>query len=119
MLNKHLKEVTELVKTIDNYNPFLIVIDSNVHNNLFNYLLLSEIMSNNTFEEIKDPDTICFLPFTSGTTGLNKNVILTHRNIVSQMYQLDREQVNKLDCNDCIVATMPFSYIFGCVVLLN
>lgn len=33
------------------------------------------------------PDDVCVMPYSSGTTGLPKGVELTHRNIVSNVYQ--------------------------------
>lgn len=36
-----------------------------------------------------DPnEEICLLPFSSGTTGLPKGVMLTHKNIVSNLCQM-------------------------------
>lgn len=37
----------------------------------------------------RDPKDICFLPYSSGTTGLPKGVELTHRNIVANCEQIN------------------------------
>lgn len=41
-----------------------------------------------------DNRDVAFLPFSSGTTGLSKGVQLTHRNIVSNIVQLEEPEVN-------------------------
>lgn len=38
---------------------------------------------------IPDPESIAILPYSSGTTGLPKGVMLTHSNIVSNVLQFD------------------------------
>lgn len=37
----------------------------------------------------RDPKDICFLPYSSGTTGLPKGVELTHKNIVANCEQIN------------------------------
>lgn len=37
-----------------------------------------------------DPDNLAFLLYSSGTTGLPKGVRLTHRNIVSNIVQVEQ-----------------------------
>ena len=34
------------------------------------------------------PDDVAILPYSSGTTGFPKGVQLTHRNVVSNLYQM-------------------------------
>ena len=36
-----------------------------------------------------DPDDLFALPYSSGTTGLPKGVMLTHRNLIANMLQVD------------------------------
>jgi long-subunit acyl-CoA synthetase (AMP-forming) len=38
--------------------------------------------------EIEPASTVALIPFSSGTTGLPKGVLLTHRNIVSELAAL-------------------------------
>jgi acyl-CoA synthetase (AMP-forming)/AMP-acid ligase II len=58
---------------------------------------------------------LAVLPYSSGTTGLPKGVMLTHRNLVANLRQLesvDRESQTPL------VGVLPFFHIYGLVVVL-
>jgi len=54
--------------------------------------------------------------FTSGTTGEPKGVVLSHRNIISNVMQF-RSLVD-LDRTDTLMASLPFFHSFGCTVTL-
>ena len=64
-----------------------------------------------------DPDDVVVLPYSSGTTGLAKGVMLTHRNLVSNIEQT--LATAKLDESDAFVAVLPFFHIYGMQVLMN
>jgi acyl-CoA synthetase (AMP-forming)/AMP-acid ligase II len=57
------------------------------------------------------------LPFSSGTTGLSKGVMLTHRNLVANMEQI--RAVHRVAGTDVLVGVLPFFHIYGQVVVLN
>jgi acyl-CoA synthetase (AMP-forming)/AMP-acid ligase II len=57
------------------------------------------------------------LPYSSGTTGLAKGVILTHRNLVANLAQL--EPVFKVNAESKILAVLPFFHIYGMTVMMN
>jgi acyl-[acyl-carrier-protein]-phospholipid O-acyltransferase / long-chain-fatty-acid--[acyl-carrier-protein] ligase len=54
--------------------------------------------------------------FTSGTTGEPKGVVLSHRNIISNVMQF--RSVVHLDRNDTLMASLPFFHCFGSTVTL-
>ncbi|MBX9929250.1 MAG: 4-coumarate--CoA ligase family protein [Gemmatimonadaceae bacterium] len=56
------------------------------------------------------------LPYSSGTTGLPKGVMLTHRNLVANMAQC--EHIEAAGPGDHIIGTLPFFHIYGMVVIL-
>jgi acyl-CoA synthetase (AMP-forming)/AMP-acid ligase II len=63
------------------------------------------------------PDDVVALPYSSGTTGLCKGVMLTHRNLVANIAQtLGPLQLRP---EDNLVAVMPFFHIYGMQVLMN
>jgi len=57
------------------------------------------------------------LPYSSGTTGLPKGVMLTHHNIVSNLAQV--EPVEPMSEQDTLVGILPFFHIYGMVVVMN
>jgi acyl-CoA synthetase (AMP-forming)/AMP-acid ligase II len=62
-------------------------------------------------------EDICALPFSSGTTGLPKGVMLTHYNLVSNMCQM--EQMKLFDREDNLLCVLPLFHIYGLMVILN
>jgi acyl-CoA synthetase (AMP-forming)/AMP-acid ligase II len=57
------------------------------------------------------------LPYSSGTTGLPKGVMLTHRNLVANICQTVAALRTSED--DRVAAVLPFFHIYGLVVVLN
>ncbi|AQA01097.1 4-coumarate--CoA ligase family protein [Mycobacterium sp. MS1601] len=57
------------------------------------------------------------LPYSSGTTGNPKGVMLTHRNLVANVAQF--RPVQGITSEDVIIAVLPFFHIYGMTVLLN
>ncbi|GAA1219362.1 4-coumarate--CoA ligase family protein [Microbacterium maritypicum] len=65
-----------------------------------------------------DPSThLAVLPYSSGTTGRPKGVMLTHRNLVANVSQC--QPVLGVDASDRVLAVLPFFHIYGMTVLLN
>jgi acyl-CoA synthetase (AMP-forming)/AMP-acid ligase II len=57
------------------------------------------------------------LPYSSGTTGIPKGVMLTHRNLVANVAQI--RPVSGIVPEDVVLAVLPFFHIYGMTVLLN
>lgn len=65
-----------------------------------------------------DPAThLAALPYSSGTTGNPKGVMLTHRNLTANVAQI--RPVQGISSEDAIIAVLPFFHIYGMTVLLN
>ena len=65
-----------------------------------------------------DPAThLAVLPYSSGTTGRPKGVMLTHRNLVANVSQC--RPVLGVGTSDRVLAVLPFFHIYGMTVLLN
>jgi 4-coumarate--CoA ligase len=60
---------------------------------------------------------LAVLPYSSGTTGHPKGVMLTHRNLVANVLQCG--EVIPLDRDDRVLAVLPFFHIYGMSVLLD
>jgi acyl-CoA synthetase (AMP-forming)/AMP-acid ligase II len=57
------------------------------------------------------------LPYSSGTTGLSKGVMLTHRNLAANITQtLVGQRVGE---DDVLIGVLPFFHIYGMVVIMN
>jgi 4-coumarate--CoA ligase len=64
-----------------------------------------------------DLDSVVVLPYSSGTTGLSKGVMLTHRNLVANIEQT-LAPANMRE-EETTIAVLPFFHIYGMQVLMN
>ena len=67
--------------------------------------------------EINPLEDLVALPYSSGTTGLPKGVMLTHYNLVSNLRQM--ESLDYFVENDTLICVLPLFHIYGLVVVLN
>jgi acyl-CoA synthetase (AMP-forming)/AMP-acid ligase II len=63
------------------------------------------------------PEDLAVLPYSSGTTGLMKGVMLTHRNLVANIEQAWSSM--PIADDDVLIGLMPFFHIYGQTVVLN
>lgn len=65
-----------------------------------------------------DPaEDVAVLPYSSGTTGVPKGVMLTHRNIATNLTQL--EPLVPAYEGERVLAVLPFFHIYGLTALMN
>ncbi|HUQ51134.1 MAG TPA: AMP-binding protein, partial [Gammaproteobacteria bacterium] len=64
-----------------------------------------------------EPHDLVLLPYSSGTTGLPKGVMLTHANLVANILQVDAAG-HFNDGEDTTVAFLPFFHIYGLTVIV-
>jgi acyl-CoA synthetase (AMP-forming)/AMP-acid ligase II len=65
-----------------------------------------------------DPATeLAALPYSSGTTGVAKGVMLTHRNLVANLAQFAPMWPYRAD--DIVCAVVPMAHIYGMNVIMN
>ncbi|NEK84192.1 4-coumarate--CoA ligase family protein [Blastococcus saxobsidens] len=67
--------------------------------------------------DIDPANDLVTLPYSSGTTGLPKGVMLTHRNLVANVAQC--LPLLKTGADEKIIAVLPFFHIYGLTVLMN
>jgi acyl-CoA synthetase (AMP-forming)/AMP-acid ligase II len=81
---------------------------------------ISDLMSSTGPEpsvEFDPADDVAVLPYSSGTTGLAKGVMLTHRNIGTNIAQC--AAMIDMQPGERIIAILPFFHIYGMTVLMN
>ncbi|XP_059481833.1 uncharacterized protein LOC132200407 [Neocloeon triangulifer] len=69
-----------------------------------------------------DPDALVALPYSSGTTGVPKGVMLTHRNMVASINQMDHPQMiayGQDGPQERGLSVIPFFHIYGLQGTLN
>ncbi|HEV3469897.1 MAG TPA: 4-coumarate--CoA ligase family protein [Pyrinomonadaceae bacterium] len=67
--------------------------------------------------EINAREDLVALPYSSGTTGVSKGVMLTHRNCVANLAQI--EGSDHANTRDTLVCVLPLFHIYGLQVILN
>ncbi|KAK7076224.1 hypothetical protein SK128_028319, partial [Halocaridina rubra] len=74
--------------------------------------------------QINPREDVLVLPYSSGTTGLPKGVMLTHYNLIANMQQITYEAFNTfrdMSGNDqeVLMGVLPFFHIYGMVCLMG
>ena len=67
--------------------------------------------------QIDPREDVVVLPYSSGTTGLPKGVMLTHYNLVANLTQMDG--LDYFFESDTLICVLPLFHIYGLVVILN
>ena len=67
--------------------------------------------------EINPREDLAVLPYSSGTTGFPKGVMLTHHNLVSSLCQL--HAIDGLSENDTMICIVPMYHLYGLQVVMN
>jgi acyl-CoA synthetase (AMP-forming)/AMP-acid ligase II len=62
-------------------------------------------------------DDLAVLPYSSGTTGLPKGVMLTHANLVANLAQIEAQL--DFDEHEVFLACLPFFHIYGMQLMMN
>ena len=62
-------------------------------------------------------DDLAVLPYSSGTTGLPKGVMLTHKNLVANLIQI--QDAFEISEDDVLIGVLPFFHIYGQTVIMN
>jgi acyl-CoA synthetase (AMP-forming)/AMP-acid ligase II len=93
----------------------IIVFGHDVHANSFTSLLANN--GDVAPVEIDVDEHVVTLPYSSGTTGFPKGVMLTHANLVSNVCQC--QPVLDIGEDDVLIGVLPFFHIYGQTVIMN
>lgn len=102
------------IEKLSGLNVQIITIDQHVENCLHMSVLLEA--DGAECPEVKiDPDDVVCLPYSSGTTGLPKGVMLTHKSLVSSVaQQVDGESANfHITVEDTLMCVLPMFHIYS------
>jgi acyl-CoA synthetase (AMP-forming)/AMP-acid ligase II len=69
--------------------------------------------------DIDPAKDVIALPYSSGTTGLQKGVMLTHRNLVANVVQTGAVLGDDMGSDDVIIGVLPFFHIYGMEVVMS
>lgn len=85
-----------------------------------NAISISSLLSH-SFElpdvSIDPRNDIAALPYSSGTTGFPKGVMLTHRNLVSMLRQMEANEA--FTENDTMICVVPMYHLYGLHIVVN
>jgi acyl-CoA synthetase (AMP-forming)/AMP-acid ligase II len=81
----------------------------------FTSLLAEAPLANNTSINVRED--FAALPYSSGTTGLPKGVMLTHRNLVAMLRLMEANQAFSRD--DTMICVVPMYHLYGLHVVVN
>jgi long-chain acyl-CoA synthetase len=98
--------------------PMIILVGDDAPDSASNVISYSDVVEGQSVEAPLahvDPDQLVALPYSSGTTGLPKGVMLTHRNLVSNHEQY--VSAMRLGPDDCYIVYMPLSHIYGVALM--
>ncbi len=116
--NKYLNEIFELKSDLKNETMLIDI------QNTSKYLNLSDLIAdgkklvdegNTDYENIKiNPDEMKILLFTSGTTGNSKAVMLSHKNICSNIVSI--ASIVKVDNSTRVLSILPLHHTYECTI---
>ena len=64
-------------------------------------------------EDINPKVDVCVVQYTGGTTGIPKGALLTHYNLVSNIYQFNEWAPPKYRGEGSVIAAIPFFHVYG------
>ena len=66
-----------------------------------------------------DPDDLALLQYTGGTTGTPKGAMLTHRNLMANVWQAVSWTPDLRDGEEVTLGVIPFFHVYGMTVAMN
>jgi len=110
------KERLKKIDTVILLNSFELIDDSLV-NNHSEYISLSQLLTprfNSADFPVPAEDDLAVILYTSGTTGRSKGVMLSHKNIVSNI--ISTLKIQKGTHEDRLLSILPLSHSYECTI---
>jgi len=85
-------------------------------------LIFNDLVAANPTDEperVCELDDVAVLQYTSGSTGTPKAAMLTHRNITSNLVQIDSWRPDVNPENPAVLCMIPFFHVFGMTICLH
>ncbi|EIE86721.1 hypothetical protein G6F46_002746 [Rhizopus delemar] len=84
----------------------------------YHSIAYNEITYPLSLQDIQPSEDVAFICFSSGTTGLAKGVMLTHKNFVSQIAMVTEFEETDPKQQEVTIGFLPFYHIFGLTTLV-
>ena len=116
--DKYLNEIFEFKSELKNETMLIDMQNTSKYTNLSDLIadgkkLIDEV--NSEYENIKiNPDEMKILLFTSGTTGNSKAVMLSHKNICSNIVSI--ASIVKVDNSTKVLSILPLHHTYECTI---
>lgn len=116
--NKYLNEIFEIKSKLKNEVLLIDIQNTSQYTNLSDLITEGKKIienGNKDYENIKiNPDEMKILIFTSGTTGNSKAVMLSHKNICSNIISI--ASIVKVDNSTKVLSILPLHHTYECTI---
>ena len=116
--NKYLNEIFEIKSKLKNEVLLIDIQNTSQYTNISNLITDGKKLidgGNKEYENIKiNPDEMKILLFTSGTTGNSKAVMLSHKNICSNIISI--ASIVKVDNSTRVLSILPLHHTYECTI---
>ena len=116
--DKYLNEIFEFKSELKNETILIDMQDTSKYTNLSDLITDGKKLidgGNKDYENIKiNPDEMKILLFTSGTTGNSKAVMLSHKNICSNIVSI--ASIVKVDNSTKVLSILPLHHTYECTI---
>ncbi len=116
--NKYLNEISKFQTELKNETMFIDMQNTSKYTNLEDLIIDGKKLideGNTDYENIKiNPNEMKILLFTSGTTGNSKAVMLSHKNICSNIVSI--ASIVKVDNSTRVLSILPLHHTYECTI---